>query len=361
MHSTNKVDEEHLHKYFLAAIVESSQDSIVTINLNRVITTWNKAAENLYGYMAEEVIGKSLEMVMLPEDFVDLIDKVKSIKDEVPVPIYDTIRLHKNGNQADLQIALSPVRNANGDIIGISTIARDITEAKLSEQLKEEFIAVASHELKTPVTSIKAYSELLLEMLKNDADQSSYAVLTKLNAQIDRMTELIKTLLDTTKLAAGDVLLNKELFDIDYLIKEQIEGLQYLSSEHKIIFESVKPILVTADRKLVGQVITNLVSNAIKYSPEGGQVLVSSLQTCEGVKVNVQDFGIGVPEGLNNKIFERYFRANAPSTTKTSGVGLGLYITAQIIHQHGGEIFVESKEGLGSTFSFTIPQLSPSL
>lgn len=123
---------------------ESEQGSIVTIDLNRMITTWNKAAKHLYGYEAGEVIGKPLEMVMLPKDIVDLIEKVKKISHEIAIPIYETVRVHKNGKQADLQIALSPVRNSSGTVIGISTIARDITEAKLHEQLKDEFIAVAS-------------------------------------------------------------------------------------------------------------------------------------------------------------------------------------------------------------------------
>jgi len=352
----DKSGAEQVQKYFLAAIVESSQDSIVTIDINRIITTWNNAAENLYGFKAEEVIGKSLNVVMLPGDIKDLIQKVENIKNEVTVPIYETVRVHKNGRQADLQIALSPVRDTTGVIIGISTIARDITEAKLHEQLKDEFIAVASHELKTPVTSIKAYSELLVEKFRNGADESSFSMIAKLDKQVDRMIELIKTLLDTTKLTAGELLLHKEPFDLDSLIKEQTDNLQQLSANHRIIFESVKPNLILADKKLIGQVITNLVTNAIKYSPEGGEILISSMQTDEGIKVNVEDYGIGIPEGLNNKIFERYFRVNGPLTTKTPGVGLGLYITAQIVHQHGGQIFVNSKEGAGSVFSFIIPQ-----
>ncbi|SEL35275.1 sensor histidine kinase [Parapedobacter koreensis] len=350
--------DEQVAKYYLAAIVESSQDSIVTIDLNRVITTWNKAAENLYGYKANEVIGKSLEAVMLPKDIVELIENVDKIRNEVSVPIYETVRLHKNGKQADLQIALSPVRDATGAVIGISTIARDVTAAKLHEQLKDEFIAVASHELKTPVTSIKAYAELLVQKFSNAPDGTSFSMMTKLNRQIDRLIELIKTLLDTTKLSAGEVLLQMERFDLDALIEEQIEYLQRASPEHQIIFNGIKPHPVVADRKLIGQVITNLVSNGIKYSPKGGRILVSFMQTDEGTRVDVQDFGVGIPEGLNHKIFERYFRVNAPLTSKTQGIGLGLYITAQIVRQHGGSISVDSEEGIGSTFSFTIPDIS---
>jgi len=123
-------------QYLLASVVESSQDSIVTIDLNRVITSWNKSAEYLYGYKSEEVIGKPLSVVMLPKDIEDLIDKVKDIIHEITVPQYETVRVHKSGRHSDLEIMLSPVRNANGAVIGISTIARDISRRKLQEQQK---------------------------------------------------------------------------------------------------------------------------------------------------------------------------------------------------------------------------------
>ncbi len=348
---------EQVAKYYLAAIVESSQDSIVTIDFNRIITTWNKAAEDLYGCKAGEVIGKSLEMVMLPRDFVALVENVASIRNDVTVPIYETVSLHKNGKQADLQIALSPVRDETGAVIGVSTIARDITEAKLDEQLKDEFIAVASHELKTPVTGIKAYTELLVDKFSHADDEVNLSLMTKLSRQVDRLAELIKALLDTTKLTAGEMLLQIERFDLASLIEEQVEHLQGTSPRHQLVVEGNKSIPVIADRKLIGQVITNLVSNGIKYSPEGGQIVVSSTRTDGGVRVDVKDLGVGIPEGLDHKIFERYFRVDAPLTSKTQGVGLGLYITAQIVRQHGGKISVDSEEGIGSTFSFTIPEI----
>jgi PAS domain S-box-containing protein len=327
----------------------------VSIDFNRKVTSWNKAAEHLYGYKAEEVIGKPLEMVMLPVDIITLIENVNKISRDISVPIYETVRLHKNGKQADLQIALSPVRNSSGTVIGISTIARDITESKLQEQLKDEFIAVASHELKTPVTSIKAYTEILVEQLKDSPDETSFSLITKLNQQIDRLIELIKTLLDTTKLSAGEVPLNIRPFDLSALIGEQIEVIQRVSPRHQIDFQGKKGHIVLADRRLIGQVIVNLISNAIKYSPHGGKVIVLSTNTGKGTKVSVQDFGVGIPDGLNHKIFERYFRVNSQQGSTIPGVGLGLYITAQIIQQHGGKINVESREGIGSTFSFELP------
>jgi PAS domain S-box-containing protein len=357
MASTKKTlidTSEQEAKYFLAAIVESSQDSIVTIDLNRIITTWNEAAEHLYGYTAAEVIGKPLELLMLPNDIIGLVEKVEKIANEISVPRYETVRVHKSGKQADLQIALSPVRDSEGTVIGISTIARDITEAKLQEQLKDEFIAVASHELKTPVTSIKGFTELLLQKSIDAGNESAY-VLKKLDQQVDRLIILIQTLLDTTKLSGGKLLITAEPFDLSALVEEQIEVIQRLSPNHHIQFEGKINLMVVADRKLIGQAISNFVSNAVKYSPKGGAVIVSLRQTDECATVTVEDFGVGIPDGLDHKIFERYFRVNQMPNSSIPGVGLGLYITAQIVQQHGGKIKVESKEGKGSRFSFDLP------
>lgn len=348
-------DNEKSAKYFLAAIVESSQDSIVSIDVNRIVTSWNKGAEILYGYTADEVIGKSLGIVMLPKDIQDLIEKVANIKQEVFVPIYETVRMHKSGKSADLQIALSPVRNSEGEVIGISTIARDITESKLQEQLKDEFIAVASHELKTPVTSIRSYSELLIEHLKDSDDTTALSFSQKLNMEVERMVELLRTLLDTTKLSGGEVLLHMVRFDIGLLIQEQIEVLQRISPQYQIRVEGDAGSMVIADRKLIGQAITNLLTNAVRYSPDGGKIIASIKQNHQKVEVSVQDFGIGIPADMTSKIFERYFRVKGTPKATASGIGLGLYITAQIVRQHGGEISVESQEEVGSTFSFTLP------
>ncbi len=342
-------------QYLLASVVESSQDSIVTIDLNRIVTSWNRGAEQMYGYKAAEAIGKSLEMVMLPEDIQDLINKVNSIIHEITVPIYETIRVHKNGKQADLEILLSPVRNPSGNVIGISTVARDISVRKMQEQRKDEFIAVASHELKSRVTSIKSYAEILFERLKLLEDDMGISLARKLDEQLDRLIELMKNLLDTTKLAAGEILLHIEPFDLNALIKEQVEILQLVSDRHNIILNTGDIGLVSADRKLISQVLINLISNAIKYSPAGGDIIIATINTGEGVRVSIADSGIGMSDMVKGKVFNRYFRAGNPLIITSSGTGLGLYISAGIIRQHGGTISIESKEGEGSVFCFTLP------
>jgi two-component system sensor histidine kinase VicK len=342
-------------QYLLVAIVESSQDSIVTIDLSRVITSWNKGAEHLYGYSAEEAIGQPLEMVMLPVDIQGLIHKVNDIIHEVTVPIYETVRLHKNGRQSDLEILLSPVRNHSGKVIGISTVARDITARKMQNQHKDEFISVASHELKTPVASIKAYAEVVLDHLESSGDHVAASIVRKLDVQVDRLIDLIDTLLDTTKLAAGELLLQLQPVDLNVLIEEQVEALTLIINKQKITFHAgeIKPLL--ADKRLIGQVITNLISNASKFSPDGSEIILSSSETEKGVEITVRDFGIGIRAEMRDNIFKRYFRVADPLVSRTSGIGLGLYITAGIVYQHRGTISVQSEEGRGSTFTFTLP------
>jgi len=341
-------------QYLLASIVESSQDSIVSIDLDRIITSWNQAAEELYGYPAKEAIGRPLHMVMLPEDIQDLIEKVNYIKHEITVPVYETIRVHKNGRQADLEIFLSPVRDEGGQVVGVSTIARDISIRKMQEKQKDEFIDIASHELKTPVTCIKAWAELLFERLESSTDQVNATMVKQLVGQLNKLTGLIGVLLDTTKLAAGEIRLTPEPMDVNEMIEEQIAMLAPISRNHHLIFLPGAIQSVVADRKQIGRVTTNIISNSMKYSPDGGDIIISTSETEDSIKVCVQDFGVGIPVAMKDKIFDRYFRVENPATQTASGIGLGLYITKGIIEQHKGAIHVESEEGKGSTFCFTL-------
>lgn len=233
-------------------------------------------------------------------------------------------------------------------------VMSDITKRKLLEQQKDEFIGIASHELKTPITSIKGYAEILQEMF-TDIDPVSAGLMQKMDAQIDRLTVLIRTLLDTTKISEGQLVLNPEEFDLNQLLEEQVKDLEYLSQNHQLILKTgqVKPIV--ADKERIGQVITNLITNAVKYSPRGGKVLITSEDAGDGIKVSVQDSGIGISKSQQGRVFDRFFRVNNPEMQTYPGMGLGLYITAGIIKRHGGTISVTSKSGKGSIFYFVLP------
>jgi signal transduction histidine kinase len=265
--------------------------------------------------------------------------------------------------------------DASGTAIALPGFVVDITKNKEAEQKlkgtnillkkqvfeneqlliqKDEFISIASHELKTPLTSIKIYGETLQERFEQSADSESAGVMEKMNTQINRLTQLINDLLDTSKIVEGKMLLDIEQVDLNELITERIEDLQQITQKHKLILMTTALEPVSADRKRIGQVITNLISNAIKYSPNEGEIIITSELAGDTVRVSIRDHGIGIPVNMIDKVFDRFFRAD--NTVQTyPGMGLGLYISAGIIRRHNGTIAAESEEGQGSLFSFTLP------
>jgi len=241
-------------------------------------------------------------------------------------------------------------------------LQRDATEHARAEQrakeqlrLRDEFIGNAAHELKTPLTSIHAYGQLLEEEFKGRGDQGSARLMRRLNSQVARLYGLVADLVDTTRIAAGQLLLKKERFDLGELIREQAEELQLITDKHSMVLELNPLPSVLADRERIAQVITNLVSNAIKYSPEASDIIISADSIAGGVEVTIKDHGMGIPSEAAEKIFDRFFRVDDPVVRTSPGMGIGLYICAAIIHAHGGSISVQSTPGEGSVFSFVLP------
>jgi len=231
----------------------------------------------------------------------------------------------------------------------------DITNQKQLERQKEEFISIASHELKTPVTSIRSYAEIMLEQFIEQGDRKNAELMQKLEGQVERLADLVSALLDTSRISEGQLQLHPEEFDLNSLIAERIEELERLTTKHQISFSGGHLPAVVADRERINQVLINLITNAIKYSPAGGKIEIKSSATVELVKVSVRDYGMGIPAELQKKVFERFFRIGNPEVSTYPGMGLGLYISAGIIQRHGGTIYVESDPGKGSIFTFTLP------
>lgn len=231
----------------------------------------------------------------------------------------------------------------------------DITENKQNELKKNDFIAMASHELKTPLTSLKAYIQLLLANARRTGDSFLVNALEKSDSQISKMTKLIHGFLDLAKLESGKLALNMEVFDITKLIEEIIDDSRPISQGHDIVFENRSVINISADREKIGQVISNFISNAIKYSPKNTSVIVELTTTDNNVKVEITDNGIGIKQIDQQNIFQRFYRVENENTKGFSGFGIGLYLSAEIINLHNGEIGVYSEEGKGSTFHFTLP------
>lgn len=231
----------------------------------------------------------------------------------------------------------------------------DITDQKKLEEQKDAFIGIASHELKTPVTSIKAYTEVLREIFTEAGDVENTTLMTKLDQQVDRLIGLIHTLLDTTSVKEGHLVLQKENIVLDDLITETVEIIQRSFPGHHIETSLHAPdSIVFADRERIRQVLVNLITNGVKYSPVSAKVVVSSSVGDDQVTVGVLDSGMGIPEEMQEHIFDRFYRGTDPTIRTFPGLGLGLYITAEIIRVHGGKIWVSSAKDKGSLFCFSL-------
>ncbi|MEB0276994.1 MULTISPECIES: ATP-binding protein [unclassified Mucilaginibacter] len=229
----------------------------------------------------------------------------------------------------------------------------DITEQKKDEQRKNDFIGMVSHELKTPLTSLKAYLQVLeIKAQKND-DTFVMNALVKSNNQVNKMTTMINGFLNVSRLESGKIHISIQRFDMAGLVKEvEDESIATIAS-HKVIFSPVDELFVNADRDKIGQVINNLISNAVKYSPQGSTIHVACQVADKRARVCVKDEGMGISAKDIDKLFDRYYRVN--NNTNISGFGIGLYLSAEIINRHKGKIWANSEIGKGSTFCFSIP------
>ncbi len=233
-------------------------------------------------------------------------------------------------------------------------VKRDIEERIEADKKKDEFISIASHELKTPVTSLKAYTQILQSTFNDQNNAPAAEMLSKMNKQVDKLTTLIVDLLDVTKIEKGELVFEMEDFDFNELVKEIAEEMQRTTNTHKIILDLNDCDPVKGDRNRIGQVIVNFISNAIKYSPNGERIFIKTFCEKNKVRLSVKDDGIGIPREEHRNIFKRFFRVSSKSNYTFPGMGLGLFISSEIIKRHGGRIFFESDEGKGATFSFEI-------
>ncbi len=232
---------------------------------------------------------------------------------------------------------------------------REMAERKKLEQQKDEFIGIASHELKTPVTSVKAFTQVLQNRFTKAGDEISASLLMKMDAQLNKLTVLITDLLDVTKIENGQLQFHEEYFDFNEVIEENVEEMQRTTDKHTLSKKLATTKTIYGDRDRIGQVLINLISNAIKYSPQTDEIIVSTKVTKDSVTACVKDFGIGIPKDKQEKVFERFYRAADKSIETYPGMGLGLYISSEIVKRQCGKIWVESTKGKGSSFCFSLP------
>lgn len=339
----------------MAALVASSSDAIWSMSLDGVVTSWNTSAEKLYGYVAAEMIGTLGIMIVSPGRRSEFENFREKIGLGLVVENYEMEQLTAGGEQVHVSMSMSPIYDAEQTLIGIAIIARDITERKRLEQQRNEFMGIVTHELKTPVTSLKAFGQVLQRRFARQGDEQSAGMLSRMDAQINKLTNLINDLLDVSKIEGGRLKFQMGLFTLDALVDEIVEEVQRTTEQHTITIEGSTGKTVYGDRERIGQVLTNLLTNAIKYSPHATKIVVRCASTDKDIRVCVQDFGIGIPSDQMTQLFERFYRVQGKIHATIPGLGLGLFISREIIKRQGGRIWAESVSGEGSTFCFTLP------
>jgi len=350
----------------LAAIIDTSDDTILSKTLEGIITSWNKAAIKMFGYTEAEAVGQHISLIIPPDRLNEEAFIIGEVSKGNKVDHFQTLRRAKNGNLVPISLSVSPVVDDNGKVIGASKIARDISAeqtsqdelAKLYQQLKElnakkdEFIALASHELKTPLTSIKGYLQILAQRV---TDEKNIIFVQKTRQQIAKLSALVDDLLDVSKIEAGKLHFAAEDFNIREVIDDALELISHTNSDYTITLHSpVSECMVKGDAHRIEQVMINLLTNAIRYAPNSNRIEVHLSHENDEVKIGVKDFGTGIaPEKLEH-IFSRYYRVD-DSNSKVSGLGIGLYLCYEIVTRHHGKIWAESEPGIGSVFWFTLP------
>jgi PAS domain S-box-containing protein len=348
-------------KQHLDALIEQSADGVMIIDGRWRITTFNKAMETLTGWSRDEAIGRPCAEVLGIRNSQDInICLVDCPLQRVPLsanPVVEGWLSTRDGREIYVQSRYAPQRSPVGLFLGAIANVRDITDQKREEELQNTFISVISHELKTPVSIIKGYAETLQ---RDDADWTTeqyHEGLHVIEEEADRLTRQIQDLLDVSRLMAAGMRFDPTDFALAPLTGEVVRGFATQTGTHfkfELRFPEDMPP-VHADRERVRMVLANLVSNAIKYSPEGGTIRIGGWPDEEYAVIYVADQGIGIPSEEQERIFERFYRIDNRLRRETQGSGLGLFLTRAIVEAHGGRIWVESQLGRGARFVLTLP------
>jgi PAS domain S-box-containing protein len=349
------------------SIVETVVDGIITIDKRGTIQSFNNAAERLFGYSKDEVMGVNVKCLM-PEPYAAEHDGYLDHYNETRKPRVigigrEVVGQRKDGSTFPMDLAVSEMQLPEQTLfVGI---VRDITERKRVEQMKIEFVSTVSHELRTPLTSVSGALGLVCGGALGPVSEQAKTMLDIAYKNSQRLTHLINDLLDMEKLAAGKMRFDLETLELMPQVEQAIESLRSYSQQYHVTFalgERAPGIQVRVDASRLQQVLCNLLSNAAKFSPRDGQVDVTVTLHKERVRVAVQDHGAGIPEEFRNRIFQKFSQADSSDTRQKSGTGLGLAISKELIERMNGQIGFESVTGQGACFHFDLPvAAAPSL
>lgn len=344
----------------LALFAERSPIAVFELDPEGRVLNVNPAAETLFGYTAGELVGTTGTDRLFPSGIGDEVRaRWKSIlASREPLVGVRVQNMRRDGAEITCEWSLTPLVNSEGQVISVIAQGRDITQQLEAERMKQEFTSTLSHELRTPLTSIIGSLQLINSGVLGDVDKDVLDLTQIAERNGQRLLDLINDILDVEKIESGKVQLHLETIDLAELVNESMTLNRAFADRFKVRLETagaLAPVRVTADRKRVLQVMTNLLSNAAKFSPEGSTVLVTAALREDYVRVGVHDSGPGIPEGFRSRIFGRFAQADMSHTREKGGTGLGLAICKRLLEMMGGHIGFDDREGGGTVFWFELP------
>ncbi len=345
-------------------LFNSIGDGAATTDEFGKITRINPTGLSIIGYSEEEVLGAWFPKLFIAYD-----------ENSQPVPLIDrpvtrafvsgeiiserTHYRHKSGRLIPISMTISPIMVKNQPV-GCIEIFRDITREYEIDKMKSDFISLASHQLRTPLSAIKTYSHMLIDGFMGGLTKPQLRALQTIVSASNRMNETISTLLNITRIESGSIIVSRKPISINQIIEEVINEHRLAAKDKKISVsfnQSDKPVVIISDAVVIKEVLSNLISNGIKYTPANGKVVLALKSKGGQAVISVADSGVGIPESSKDSVFTKFFRAENVIRQETSGTGLGLYLVKGLINELGGDVWFDSSENKGSTFYISLPLL----
>ncbi|MEJ7560006.1 MAG: ATP-binding protein [Pedobacter sp.] len=335
----------------LTDFVENASIPLHWVDEKGIILWANKAELDALGFSYSEYVGQPISDFHADLDIIN--DILIRLTNNETLMNYPASLKAKDGSLRHVLISSNVLRK-DGKFVHTRCFTKDITEIKKEEERKIAFVAMVSHELKTPLTSLTSYIQILMRRAEKEHNDFEINALTRAELQAKKMANMLSDFLNQAKYQEGKVILHPETFDLQSLINEVVDDFKFTSSKDFELNINCKEALVFADRDKIGQVLTNLISNAIKYSEENGTVIIQCKNEQHKVRVSITDHGIGINALDQERLFERFYRVNNDKSSQVGGFGIGLYLVSEILRYHNSTVKVTSEKGKGSTFYFDL-------